>query len=493
MQELSNTAVLLAIFGGLLAISTLFSKGMERAGVPVLLLFLVLGMIAGSEGIGAIAFDDYTLAFQIGTVALVLILFDGGFETPVASIRRVLVPAGLLATAGVAGTAALVAGAAYLLGFSWIEAAVLGSIVSSTDAAAVFSVLRGGGLNLKRRVGTLLEVESSINDPMAVILTTTLAMAAVGSGGLSWNMAWMVPLQLAIGLLVGWLAGIGGRETLKHIRLSSGGLYPVFTLALALVAFGAATLVNGSGFLAAYAAGVVMGNAEIPYKTGLARTHASIAWLSQISMFLVLGLLVFPTELLDVAGVGLALGLFLAVVARPVVVALLLAPFRMPANELIFVCWVGLRGAVPIILGTFPVLAGMPGAERIFNVVFFIVVVSSIIPGATLRWSTRRLRVEAPMLPAPTAALEVNSTQLLKGEVVSFHIDPTLAVCGVTLAKISFPPGAAAVMLVRGNELVACRGDTKLEQGDHVYVLCRPEDRPYIRLLFGTPEQDANL
>ena len=485
------TAVILATFGLLLALSVIFSRASQRFAVPVALVFLVIGVLTGSEGVGGIAFDDYGAAFRLGTVALALILFDGGLNTPLAAIRQTARPAGLLATAGVVGTAGLVAAVAHLLGFAWPNALLLGAIVSSTDAAAVFSVLRGSGINLKRRVGTTLEVESGINDPVAVILTMALTHNLLAPGETSvWRIALDALVQMAVGGALGLAFGYGGRLLLARIRLPAGGLYPVLTLALALLLFSVPTLLHGSGFLAVYVGAVVLGNGELPYRAGLLRVHDALAWLSQVAMFLVLGLLVYPSRLAHVGWVGLALALFLALVARPAVVALCLLPFRYTRTDVFYVGWVGLRGAVPIILATFPVLAGAPGAERIFDVVFFIVVVNAIVPGATVPWVTRRLGLESSDPPRPPAVLEIESRTPLTGELLSFYVDESLAVTGVPLAELPFPERAAVTLLVRGGELIAPKGDTALEPGDHVYVFSRPEDRAFILLLFGRPEGD---
>jgi potassium/hydrogen antiporter len=355
------TAVLLAIFGLLMVFSVLFSRTAERLGVPVVLLFMILGMLAGAEGLG-VQFDNYEFAFRIGMIALVLILFDGGLNTPYAVLRRGIAPASVLATVGVAGTAALVAVGAWALGFPPEQALLLGAVVSSTDAAAVFAVLRGSRLNLQKRVGVTLEVESCINDPMAIILTIAITSAIISGEPPTWWMLIDVPLQLIIGAAAGIAFGWGGARLLQIVRLRAGGLYPVLTLATAMIAFGATTLINGSGFLAVYAAAAVIGNSAIPYRSGLTRIHDAIAWLGQITMFLMLGLLVYPSRLLDVMWIGLGLGLFLAFVARPAVVLLCLVPFRYPPRELAYLGWAGLRGAVPIILATFPVMANVPGA-----------------------------------------------------------------------------------------------------------------------------------
>lgn len=485
LTEPQATAALLVVFGLLMAFSVLFTRALDRAGVPVVLLFLVLGMVGGSEGIGGVAFDNAEMAFRIGTIALVLILFDGGLNTTWGSIRRSAGPAGVLATAGVAGTAGVMTLLGRALGLSWSEAALVGAIVSSTDAAAVFAVLRGGSLRVKERVRGTLEVESCVNDPMAVILTVAMVEMVRTGGGSWWRLVIDVPVQLVIGAGVGAAVGFGSRWLLGRSRLSTAGLYPVVTLASAFLAFGLATVASGSGFLAVFVAAVVLGHGDMPGRAGLRRVHDAIAWLCQVSMFLMLGLLVFPSQLAPVVWIGLGLGLGLALIARPLVVSLCLLPFRWPRREVLYVSWVGIRGAVPIILGTFPVMAGLPGAERLFHIVFFIVVVSAMVPGASIVALTRKLRLEDPAVPMPSAALEMHSLRKMNGVVQAYYVAPSLAVCGMTLAQIRFPEGAAAVLVVRGDELVAARGATRLIAGDHVYVFCNSADEAFIGLLFG--------
>jgi cell volume regulation protein A len=424
-------------------------------------------------------------------VALALILFDGGLNTPLSAIRKVMVPAGVLATVGVVGTAVLVAAVAHVLGLGWREAALIGAVVSSTDAAAVFAVLRGSGLQLKRRVGVTLEVESGINDPVAVILTTVLTQNLITPGSAAGlRIPAEILLQLVMGTAVGAAVGYGGRYLLGRLTLQSGGLYPVMTLSLGLLAFGAATLVHGSGFLSVYLAGLLLGNGPLPYRTGLLRVHDALAWLSQVGMFLILGLLVYPSRLLDVAGVGLAIAMLLAFVVRPLVVTLCLLPFRYPRLEVLYIGWVGLRGAVPIVLATFPVLAGAPEAARLFDLVFFIVVASALVPGATVAWVTRRLGLQTKEPPAPQAVLAIESRQPLQGELMSFYIDEALIVTGVPLEELPLPEGAAVTLIVRGDRLVPPTGGTTLQPGDHVHIVAQPEDRAIVQLMFGRPEEE---
>jgi cell volume regulation protein A len=488
--EPNATALLLLTAGGLLAVSVIFSRASARFSMPVVLIFLVIGMAAGAPHLGGITFTDVPFAFRLGTTALVLILFDGGLNTPMNAVRLTWRPASVLATFGVAGTCAVLAFLAHLVGFSWPEALLLAAIVSSTDAAMVFSVLRGSGLHLKRRVGATLEVESGINDPMAFMLTLAFTQNLLATGSLD---PWLAPLdillQIAVGLLCGVLIGIGGRRVLARLRVATG-LYVAFTVALAFLAFGVPTLAHGSGFLSVYVAGVVLGNGPLPLRTGLFRVHDALAWLSQITMFLVLGLLVNTDGLMQVWWMGLGLAIVLAVVARPIAVWLCLLPFRYTVKETAYISWVGLRGAVPIVLSTFPLLAGAPGSERIFLVVFFIVVVSTILPGSTVAWATRRLKLEAPEPPQPPAVLNIESRQQLTGELLSFYVDDGLAVAGVQLSELSLPEGSAVTLLIRGLDLIPPRGSTTIMPGDHVYIVTRPEDRGYVQLLFGHPEED---
>ena len=490
-HEPEATALLLLTCGLLLGISVLFSRASQRFGVPIALLFLGVGMLAGSDGIGGIEFTDYQFAFRVGVVALALILFDGGLNTPLHAVRRAAGPAGVLATLGVAGTATLLAVGAHWLGLGWGEALLLGAVVSSTDAAAVFAVLRGSGLQLKRRLGVTLEVESGINDPVAVILTTVLTQNLLTPGVVvGWRIPLEVVLQLAVGAAVGAAVGYGGRYLLSRLQLSTGGLYPVMTLALGLVAFGLATLIHGSGFIAIYLAGLLLGNGPLPYRTGLLRVHDALAWLSQVGMFLILGLLVFPSRLLDVAPAGLAIALLLGFVVRPAVVGLCLLPFRYPRREVLYIGWVGLRGAVPIVLATFPVLAGAPGAARLFDLVFFIVVVNTVVQGGSVGWLTRKLGLQSKEPPAPQAVLAIESRQPLQGELMSFYIDPALVVVGVPLEELPLPEGSAVALIIRGAELVPPKPGTLLQAGDHVHIIAPPGDRPFIQLMFGRPEEE---
>jgi cell volume regulation protein A len=490
MTEPLASAMLFTTFAALVLASVVFSRLLERTGIPVGLVFLVIGMLAGSEGLLGIEFEDYEFAFRIGTAALVLILFDGGLNTPISSLKRVWAPASLLASVGVFGVAAITALGGRLMGLEWAQAMLLGAIVSSTDAAAVFSALRSSGISLRRRVGSTLEVESGLNDPMAVLLTVTLTTVLVtGETPSVGSVALVFVRELLLGGAMGWIIGQGARQLLRRLRLRSLGLYPVVTLGVALLAFGITTAMHGSGFLAVYVAGVVIGNGELPYRAGVLRTQDAMAWLSQIIMYLVFGLLVFPQQLPSVAVTGLSIALVLVFVARPLMTALLLAPFGYSIREIAYIGWVGLRGAVPIVLAIYPVLFGATGAQMIFNVVFFIVVVNAVLPGATIAYAARSLEMDADEPPRPHAIVEVESMDPLRGELLTFYVDEALAVTGVPLSELPFPDGAAASLIIRGSEMIPPRGITMLEHGDYVYVVARPQDRELILLMFGRPEE----
>ena len=487
-HEPHATAVFFVIVALLLAVSALLSHASQRLRVPVALVFLVIGIAAGSEGIGGIEFDNYQFAFRAGSAALALILFDGGLNTPVDTLRRSIAPAGLLATVGVVGTMCLVAVVAHQLGLPWSASFLLGAIVSSTDAAAVFSVLRSSGIQLKHRVGGALEVESGINDPVAVILTMLLTGHLMGTEPLSvGHVVLEMVREMAIGGACGVAIGLGARWIITRVRLPASGLYSVMTLATALFAFSLPTLIGGSGFLSVYVAAVALGAGRVPYAAALRRIHDSLAWLGQVSMFLMFGLLVYPSRLVDAAWIGSIVGLAL-LVARPLMAVICLAPLRFPRNEILYVGWVGLRGSVPIILALYPVLAGAPGAHRIFNIVFFIVVLNAVLPGATVSWATRRLSLESAEPPPSEAVLTVESFEQLDGELLSYYIDELLPVAGMTLNDLPFPGDAAVTMIVRGRELIAPKGSTRLEPGDHAYVLAKPAALEMVQLLFGRPE-----
>lgn len=402
-----ETALLIA--GLLLLSAVLAARASERLRVPALLLFLAVGMLAGSEGVGGLTFDSPEAAQAVGTAALAVILFSGGLDTRWAAIRPVLAPGLLLATLGVALTALLLGTVAWILlgsftsfevgadGLSWPEGLLLGVIVASTDAAALMAMFRGSGPQPIRRIRSLLEVESGTNDPAAIILTTLLLglLTATEAHSAS-DVVLEVVVQVVVGTMVGASLGWLGALTANRLRLGTPGLYPILVIAVGLITFGLADLVAGNPYLAVYLAGLVLGNAMRERRELVLDVIDAFAWLAQIIMFLVLGLLVFPSQLWPVAPVAVALALTLMVVARPIAVFACLLPFRVAAPTATYVSWAGLKGAVPIVLATFPATAGLAAADEIFNVVFFIVVVSVLVQGLTLGRAAERLGVLDP-------------------------------------------------------------------------------------------------
>jgi potassium/hydrogen antiporter len=387
----------------LLLLSVLGSLASARIGVPALILFLVIGMTAGSDGPGGIQFDYPWVAQSLGVLALSFILFAGGYDTDWHRTRPIIWKALPLSTVGVVVTAVLVGWFANLvLGFSWLEGMLLGSIVSSTDAAAVFAVLRSRGIKLHGHLKELLEVESGSNDPMAVFLTVGM-IGLLQDASRSWgDLVVMFLVQMTVGTIMGYGLGRIMVTIVDRIRLDYPGLYAVLSLSLVLFAYGITASVGGNGFLAVYLAGIHMGNSKFRHKRSLKGFHEGLAWLMQILMFLTLGLQVFPSHLVPVLGAGLLLSVFLMVIARPVATFSLLWWTGMPVREQALVAWVGLRGAVPIILATFPLVAALPQADLIFHLVFFIVLTSVLLQGTSIPLVARWLRVDAKIVDQPT-------------------------------------------------------------------------------------------
>lgn len=490
MNEPFLTALILVIVSVLMGLAVLFSRTSDRFGIPVMLAFLVVGMLAGEDGLGRIQFSDFQLSFRLGTIALVLILFDGGLSTPIGALRFIWKPATLLATLGVVGVAGLSALAAWICGFPWSEAALLGAIVSSTDAAAVFAILKGQNLRLKRRVGLTLEFEAGINDPMAVALTLLLTQALMPGQGFSASIVALVPVQFAIGIGLGWAVGRLGIHLLKHVTLPTAGLYPVLTVALAGLSFGLPTLAGGSGFLGVYAAAIVMGNANVPHRSHLVRFHGALAWIAQVGMFLMLGLLVTPSRLLPVALPAAGMALLLTFLCRPIVVALCLSPFGYSFREILYMGWVGLRGAVPIVLATIPVMAGIVRSDVLFDAVFFIVVLGTLLPGGTLRWATRFLDMGARKPGPVSTTFELETGAPIDGEIRSYIVDDDFPYIGLSLAGMRLPEGSWVVALGRGAAFVKPHPDLILERGDHLFLAVRPGCAEAVSLKFGEGDSE---
>ncbi|ADV66178.1 potassium/proton antiporter [Deinococcus maricopensis] len=486
MHDDAHVEGLFLAAGLLLLLSITLSKAGGRVGIPGLLLFLGVGMLAGSEGPGGIAFNDYGLAQAVGTVALCFILFQGGLDTPWVQVKPVLRRGLSLATIAVLGTAALMATFAhYVFGMPWIMSALLGAVVSSTDASAVFSVLKERRLGLKGDITPLLEFESGGNDPMAVFLTLGLVTLALHpeAGALS-----ILPLflkQMLIGGLAGLVLGRAGLWIINRAQLQFEGLYPVLTIAVALTVFSATAVAGGSGFLAVYIAGLILGNAEFIHKRSLVQFHDGLSWLMQITMFLTLGLLVFPSQLLPTAGMALACSFFLMFFARPFSVHLALLRARMPFREKAMVAWVGLRGAVPIVLATFPLLAGVPGAGVLFNIVFFIVLTSVLVQGTTLTLVARLFGVREALHERTPFFSEYTPTGHNRNEMVEVEVRPGSAADGERIMDLHLPPEALVILVHRGGEYLIPKGVTALQGGDAALVLAAGEELRVVREKFG--------
>lgn len=455
----------------LLLLSILFSRASGRLGVPVLLVFLAIGMLAGSDGPGGIYFDNARIAQALGVVALVFILFAGGLETKLAAVRPVLWSGLSLATVGVLLTAALTGWFARLvIGLSWAEGLLLGAIVSSTDAAAVFAVLRSRSTRLNDRLERLLELESGSNDPMAVFLTIGL-IQVLSLPDFAWpRLLLMFVLQMGLGAVLGFALGRAMPWLLNRSRLAYEGLYPALTIGLVLFAYSATAALGGNGFLAVYLAGIFLGNSDFIHKSSLIRFHDGLAWLMQITMFLTLGLLVFPKRLVPVIVPGLLLALFLIFAARPVSVFISLALARLNAREKGMVAWTGLRGAAPIILATFPMLAGVAGAETFFNLVFFIVLTSSLLQGTTIPLVARWFGVEAAAVSQSQPHLEFDPAGQTRNELVEISVPDNSPAAGHRVMDLSLPAGALIVLLLRDQESIVPGGSTVIESGDKLVV-----------------------
>ncbi len=458
----------------------------RRFGAPLLLVFLGLGMFAGVDGLGGIRFDDYTTTYQIGSLALAIILFDGGLRTRRESFRGVLAPTLLLATVGVVITAALTGFAArWLFDLEPIEGFLLGAVVASTDAAAVFFLLRAGGLQLRSRVGATLEIESSANDPVAVLLTTLLAQYLATPDGIApAQFVTQLVMEFGIGGLGGVLGGIAIATALRKMELSNG-LAALFLVAGALFTFGAIGVLHGSAFLAVYVAGVIVGNRNVPGFSNLLSVLDAGTWLCQIVMFLVLGLLAAPHQIVKVLWPALGLAAFLMLVGRPLAVAACLAPFRYGKRETGFIAWVGLRGAVGIFLASIPMLMGLPHAALIFNVAFIVVLASLLVQGWTLGLAARLLDVALPRRDRAVRRVELDLPGSLERELVGYAVAPDASVLG----GATVPGWAQLTMIVRGGVILMPEPGTLLAVGDYAYLLAPPGRVYRLDWLFAPPDE----
>ena len=488
-----NTLFLLS--GLLLLLGVLASTISARLGVPLLLLFLALGILAGEDGIGGIQFNDFDTAFLVGNLALAIILLDGGLRTKISTFRAALGPAGVLATFGVAITSGLLGiFVTWLLGVDWRFGLLLGAIVGSTDAAAVFSLLRNSGITLNERVGATLEIESGTNDPMAIFLVTLLMelISSPESFG-TFDMALRFIQQFGIGALAGIFAGALLVKLMNRLRLAEG-LYALLIISMGLAVFGATNNLGGSGFLAIYLVGLRVGNAHTRSAEPVLQVMDGLAWLAQASMFLVLGLLVSPSHLWDMIVPALAIAGFLMVVARPLAVFVSLIPFSFAWREQVYISWVGLRGAVPIVLAVFPVMAGLPNSLLLFDVTFVVVFVSLLIQGSTVSITAGWAGVLVPRAAEP-----VESHRLWAGregalELSAFRVEPESPAEGKTLGTLGALGGSQqCVLLIRGDQRLPPDSDLTLEANDEVWLLLQTDEIPSVSPFFSHKEQRGAL
>ncbi|MFF9981214.1 MULTISPECIES: potassium/proton antiporter [Streptomyces] len=472
-MTLQQLYLVLLVGGVVLMASIAAARAAHRLGLPSLLLFLAVGVIAGEDAIG-IEFDDAQLAQSLGTAGLAVILVEGGLSTHWPDVKRRLAPAGVLATAGVAVSVAVTgAGAHYLLGMDWHLALLLGAIVSSTDAAAVFAVLRS--LPLPRKTTGLLEAESGFNDAPTIILVLVFSTAAAdlpGPAAILGNVVY----QLVVGGLLGLAVGRIGVAALRHIALPATGLYPLATVGFGIIAFAAGGFVNASGIIAAYLAGLVLGNSRLPHRAATRSFAEGTGWLAQIGLFVMLGLLVDPSELPAAVLPALAVGLVLLLIARPVSVAACLLPFRTPWREQAFISWAGLRGAVPIVLATFPIVAAVEGSRHLLNIVFVLVVVFTLVQGPTLPAMARLLHIARP---GAVREIQVESAPLdvLDADLLTVAIPPGSHLHGVAVFELRLPSPAVVTLLVRDGVTQVPGPDTVLAAGDELLLVTTPATR----------------
>lgn len=472
-----TTENILLVGSILLFISLILGKTSYKYGVPFLILFLGVGMLAGSDGLGGIYFDNPFAAQFIGIVALNFILFSGGLDTSWSSVKPILWQGITLSTIGVILTAAIVGIFVWAVtDFTIYEGLLLGSIVSSTDSAAVFSILRSKKLSLKGNLRPTLELESGSNDPMAYILTIVFTGLVINQDSSLVSIIPMFFRQLLLGGFLGFLFGKMGVYMINKIRLDYEGLYIVLVIAIMFISYSATDFIGGNGFLAVYISAIILGNHELIHKKKILKSFDSFAWLMQIVLFLTLGLLVFPSQIVPVLGVGILISLFMIFIARPIIVFISLTPFKLDQRSRWFISWVGLRGAVPIVFATFPLIAGAEKANMIFNIVFFISLTSVLIQGTTLPMVAKWLKLTVPEELLPKPPLESVIFEEVKSKMTEIVIPINSLVDKKQIFEIGFPPDALISLIERENKYITPTGSTALMDSDILYILTDNED-----------------
>lgn len=462
----TDTIVLLAAI--LLISGVITTKFSARLGVPSLVLFIIVGMVLGQF----IYFDNAGMAQMIGVFALIIILFEGGLQTRWSTFRPVILPSLSLATLGVLLTTAIVGvGVKFILGLGWAESMLFGAIVGSTDAAAVFAVLKGQ--NIHPKMAATLESESGSNDPMAVFLTVAMIELITVPDFNILSLIGSFFVQMSLGIVFGVIFGQVAVWSLNRISLDSSGLYPVFATAFALITYGLTAFFHGSGLLAVYVAGIVIGNAEIAYRQSIFRFSEGFAWMMQILMFVILGLLVFPSELftLTIFLKGMAIAAFLMLVARPIAVYISTIKMGFTNKELLFLSWAGLKGAVPIVLATFPLISNIEGSYLIFNAVFFVVLTNCLVQGSTITPVAEKLGLIGPKKSAPTHSLELISLGKADAEMIEYEMEEDAVIIGKALHEITFPEGVLVNAIIRKDTLITPKGSTVIHAEDILYIL----------------------
>ncbi|MTH55684.1 potassium/proton antiporter [Bacillus mangrovi] len=476
------------VLAALLIIGVLTAKFSTRLGLPALVFFVAVGMGLGSY----VYFDNAKITQLFGILALIIIIFEGGIQTRWKDLRSVIKPAGSLATIGVLVTAA-VAGlfAKFILDLSWLESFLFGSIVGSTDAAAVFSVL--GSKNIRKKLTATLEAESGSNDPMAMFLTVTFVELVQHPDSNILTLILTFLWEMGFGLVIGILIGKAAVWIINKIDLDSSGLYPVLTLGLGILSYGTAVMLHASGLLAVYVTAVIIGNSPLTFRHSIIRFNEGFAWMMQILMFILLGLLVFPEQLLEITWEGILLAFLLMLVARPLGVFISMALSKYSFKEKIFISWAGLRGAVPIVLATYPLMANLENDTLIFNVVFFVVLLSALLQGATISPLAKMLHLSEGETKVKSHTLELVSIGKTNNELIELEIPARTPYAGIELRDIDLPTDTLITGVIRGERLITPRGDTVLQGNDTLYILVSKKNRDAIQELFGEKEGDPSV